>query len=119
MLAPADPEEPPSDDDPLLFWLRQVIVGMVGADSNDLTMRQLAVLLLSHTADSPLSVTNLSSMLNIQKPAVTRALYALSEATLVSRSPDPLHRGSSLIQATRSGHALCRRLVKAPKTMPG
>jgi DNA-binding MarR family transcriptional regulator len=77
-------------------------------------MRQLAVLLLSHTADSRVSVTNVSSTLNIQKPAVTRALYALSEATLVSRSPDPPHRGSSLMQATRSGDAFCRRLVTAP-----
>jgi DNA-binding MarR family transcriptional regulator len=111
MPASAKPEEP-APDDPLLFWLREVIVGMARADNRDLTMRQLAVLLLSGTTKSPLSVTNLALMLNIQKPAVTRALHALSEATLVRRLPDPLHRGSSLLQTTRSGEACCRRLAK-------
>jgi DNA-binding MarR family transcriptional regulator len=73
-------------------------------------MRQLAVLLAVHTAAGPPSVTDLASMVNIQKPAVTRALYALSKAMLTRRLPDPIRRGSALIQITRSGNAYCQRL---------
>jgi DNA-binding MarR family transcriptional regulator len=96
-------------EDSLLMGLRAGIIDMVHTKNlPDLSMRQLAVLLMSHTADEPQTVRGLAGALGVQKPIVTRALDRLEDHALVRRIPDPADRRSVFIELTKSGHALAR-----------
>ena len=79
----------------------------------DLSMRQLAVLLVIHTADEPQTVRSLASILDVHKPAVTRALDKLSDHGLLRRLPDPADKRSILVELTKRGTALARSLSRA------
>jgi len=54
----------------------------------------------------PLTPSELASRERIQRPTATRVLARLEEAGLVSRTPDPADRRSSLVSATAAGDAL-------------
>jgi DNA-binding MarR family transcriptional regulator len=112
---PRDEDE--ANDNRLLLWLRGTIAGMVrSSDLPDLSMRQLGVLLICHTAERPQTVRSLASVLDTNKPAITRALDRLASSTLVRRLADPADGRSVLVEVARSGHALCRTLGKATKS---
>jgi DNA-binding MarR family transcriptional regulator len=101
-------------NDELPLELRRIILGMVRTkDLPDLSMRQLAVLLVAHTAEEPQTVRGLAAAFNISRPAVTRALDRLTEHALVRRKTDPADRRSVLVEVTKSGHALARSLGRA------
>jgi DNA-binding MarR family transcriptional regulator len=102
------------ENDQLLIWLRDSIIGMVRAKGPDFRARQLAILFLAETADRPETVKSLALTLGITKPPVTRAIDGLAAFKLVRRLPDPRDGRSVLVEVTRSGSALCRRLAKAP-----
>ncbi len=54
----------------------------------------------------PLTPSELASRERIQRPTATRVLARLEEAGLVTRTPDPADRRSSLVSATNAGSAL-------------
>jgi DNA-binding MarR family transcriptional regulator len=58
----------------------------------------------------PITPSELAVRERIQRPTVTRLLGRLEEAGLVSRTPDPHDRRSSLISATPAGRALMDEL---------
>jgi DNA-binding MarR family transcriptional regulator len=58
----------------------------------------------------PMTPSELAVRERIQRPTVTRLLGRLEEAGLVSRTPDPHDRRSSLISATPAGRALMDEL---------
>jgi DNA-binding MarR family transcriptional regulator len=103
------------EDDRLLFWLKRRIIVMVRAKGPDLNLRQLAILLVSETADHPVTVKSLNLTIGLSKPAITRSIDRLAAFKLVRRLPDPQDRRSVLVEVMPSGHALCRRLAKARK----
>jgi DNA-binding MarR family transcriptional regulator len=112
---PRDEEDNANNQLPL--WLRTSIIGMVQIkDVPDLSMRQLAVLLLCHTSEKPQTVRGLAAALDVSKPAVTRAIDRLTASGLVRRIPDAADGRSVLVQVKASGHALCRSFGKAPKS---
>jgi len=86
----------------LEIWRDSLVEG-VRRDGPDLTARQLALMLTVYLKPLPHTVRGLSAELNIGKPAVTRALDALSKISFVRRIPDPDDKRSIQIQRTVKG----------------
>ncbi len=59
---------------------------------DDLTARQLAVLLTCHLQPGDHTVKSLADRLNVTKPAITRALDALGQRGFVRREVQPSDR---------------------------
>jgi DNA-binding MarR family transcriptional regulator len=87
---------------PLELW-RRVHMEVVRSDMPDLTVRQYAILLAIYMNDPPHTVRGLSASLNISKPAVVRAIDALTRLGYVRRRIDDTDRRSVLIQRTVQG----------------
>ncbi len=93
--------------------VKGLMVGIVShEDVPDLTGRQWAALLTVHLDRPPggHTVRGLAELLNVSKPAVTRAIDRLMEFDLVLRDDDPADRRSVLIKTTPTGTALVRTI---------
>jgi len=103
------------------LW-RLAIVQSVKLDVPDLSARQMALLLTVYLAPQPHTVRGLAVVLNISKPAITRAVNRLVELQLVKRKADETDRRSVLIQRTVRGSVFLREfgelIVNAAKTEP-
>lgn len=84
------------------IW-RHALVESVRREAPDLSARQMALLLSVHMTDPPHTVRGLAQVLNISKPAVTRALDRLQGLGYVRRSPDESDRRNVLIETTAKG----------------
>jgi DNA-binding MarR family transcriptional regulator len=89
------------------LW-RAAIVESVRREAPDLSARQMALLLTVYLTAPPHTVRGLASILNISKPAITRALDRLSEYGLIRRKVDEADRRSVLIQRTVKGSVFLR-----------
>jgi DNA-binding MarR family transcriptional regulator len=97
----------------LLHVLRGTLLPEVRSQQPDLTMRQLAVLLVVYLTNEPQTVRGLSAYLNISKPAVTRALDRLEEFDLARRKVDVRDRRSITVERTATGDVMVKRLRAA------
>lgn len=86
----------------LTTW-RDVLADAVRGDAPDLSMRQWAILLTVYLNSGPHTVRGLSRDLNVPKPAVSRALDALSILGYVRRVRDETDRRIVLVQRTSEG----------------
>ena len=87
------------------------MVASVRSDANDLSARQLAVLLKVYLEPSTQhTVRGLAAELNVSKPAITRALDRLGEFDLTKRETDPTDRRSIVVRRTPTGSAYVRTL---------
>ena len=109
LKAPTHDADPPVPSDAGLGTLRETIVGEVRL-GEDLTLRQMAVLLTVYLTDEPQTVRGLARHLQVNRPAITRALDRLGEHHLVRREPDPNDRRSVLATRTPNGTAMMQRL---------
>jgi DNA-binding MarR family transcriptional regulator len=102
-------------DDPqrLSFVIRETILSMVRDDGDDLTARQLSVLLTVYLKDGPHTVRGLAAELSVSKTAITRALDRLGELSLARRAIDPNDRRSVNVERTAAGNAYLRNLGNA------
>ncbi|CCG08910.1 MarR family transcriptional regulator [Pararhodospirillum photometricum] len=104
------------------LW-RGSIVESVRRDAPDLSARQMALLLTVYLTSPPHTVRGLASLLNISKPAVTRAVDRLSDYGLVKRKTDETDRRSVLIQRTVRGSVFLREfgdiIVSAGRAIQG
>ncbi|MBL6081926.1 MarR family transcriptional regulator [Belnapia sp. T18] len=98
------------DPDHLLQVLREACLSEVRSDHPNLTLRQLAVLLVVYQTNELQTVRGLAKHLNISKPVITRALDRLEELDLAHREIDPKDRRSVLVQRTPNGTAMVERL---------
>lgn len=89
------------------LW-RGAIVESVRREAPDLSARQMALLLTVYLTPPPHTVRGLAGLLNVSKPAVTRAVDRLSEYGLVKRKIDEHDRRSVLIQRTVKGSVFLR-----------
>ncbi len=89
-------------NDLLATW-RDVTADAVRRDSPDLSMRQWAILLSVYLSPGPHTVRALSRDLNVPKPAISRALDALSILGFVRRVRDQADRRIVLVQRTAEG----------------
>lgn len=93
---------PVTDLDPLDIW-RRAMVANVRRDAPDLSARQMAVLLTVYMTEQPHTVRGLAEILNVSKPAITRAIDRLGEFGLARRKTDPRDRRSVVVQRTVKG----------------
>ncbi len=89
------------------IW-RRAIVSSVRLDAPDLSARQMALLLSVYLSPPPHTVRGLSKVLNVSKPAITRAVNRLSELGMVRRKTDDADRRSVFIQRTVKGSVFLR-----------
>jgi len=89
------------------LW-RRAIVRSVTMDVPDLSARQMALLLTVYLTPPPHTVRGLADILNVSKPAITRAVNRLVELGLVKRKADETDRRSVLIQRTVRGSVFLR-----------
>jgi len=91
-----------TDLDPLDIW-RRAMVANVRRDAPDLSARQMAVLLTVYMTEQPHTVRGLAEILEVSKPAITRAIDRLGEFGLARRKTDPRDRRSVIVQRTVKG----------------
>ena len=91
-----------TDLEPLDIW-RRAMVANVRRDAADLSARQMAVLLTVYMTEPPHTVRALAEILNVSKPAITRAIDRLGEFGLARRKTDPRDRRSVIVQRTVKG----------------
>jgi DNA-binding MarR family transcriptional regulator len=94
----------------LLDILRDNFVSLVRSDDRDLSVCQLAVLLVCCLDDRPHTMHGLAEWLNVSRPAATRAADRLVELGLVKRADNPNDRRGVLLVATVSGRAFVKGL---------
>ncbi len=90
--------------------LRRAIHALAPEESRDLTLRQIAALLLIHDGGAPRTACALAAELGIPRPAMTRALDRLGALDLARREPDPACRRNVLVRATAHGEAFLASL---------
>jgi DNA-binding MarR family transcriptional regulator len=94
----------------LELW-RRVLVASVRTNGPDLSQRQLALVLMVYMTPAPHTVRGLAALLNISKPAVTRALDRLSKLGIIRRKVDENDRRSILVQRTVKGSVFLREFA--------
>ncbi|NHK26351.1 MarR family transcriptional regulator [Parvularcula flava] len=88
--------------DILLPW-RDIMVDSVRRDVPDLSMRQWAILLSVYLTPGPHTVRKMSADFGIPKPAISRALDALSILGFIQRVRDPNDKRIVLVRKTADG----------------
>src|SRR6266568_3955767 len=94
---------PAKVDESFLLLVRDNIEGLVQRDGPDLTVRQLAVLMICAIDDGPHTVRGMAARLSMSRPAVTRAVDRLTMLDLMQRLDDPRDRRSVLLRTSRRG----------------
>jgi DNA-binding MarR family transcriptional regulator len=89
--------------DHLLELLVERTLDLVRQEGRDLSLRQIAILLVCEASDDRQTVRGLAVHLAITKPAVIRAVNRLQAAGLARRKADPSDRRSVLIAPTPAG----------------
>jgi DNA-binding MarR family transcriptional regulator len=84
------------------LW-RRASVTTVRRDAPDLSAQQMALLLTVYLTPPPHTVRGMAEILNISKPAITRAIDRLIKLELVWRREDKNDRRSVLIHRTVRG----------------
>lgn len=96
----------------LTLWQR-VAEHMVRDDDTDLSVRQMAILLIVYLEAPPHTVRHLARRLEVSKPVITRALNAMGKHNLLTRRRDDNDRRNVLIQRTVEGALYLERLGDA------
>jgi len=84
------------------LW-RRALSESVRRSGPDLSARQMAILLTIYLTPPPHTVRGLAELLNISKPAVTRALDRLGMLSLARRKRDEADKRNVLVQRTVKG----------------
>ena len=103
------------------IW-RRALSASVRLEAPDLSARQMSILLTVYLTTPPHTVRGLANLLNISKPAVTRAIDRLTEIEFVRRKVDEQDRRSVLVQRTVRGSVFLREfgelIVSAGRELP-
>lgn len=93
----------------LRLW-HDVVLELVHDGRQDLTARQLAVLLTIYLEPPPHTVRGLAAKLGVTKPVITRALDTMGRLGLVTRQRDEHDRRNVLVHRTLEGALAVERL---------
>jgi DNA-binding MarR family transcriptional regulator len=93
--------------DALKLWQR-VISRSLRELPYDLSQRQIGVLLTVYMTPPPHTIRSLAEHLNVSKPAICRAIDALSTLDLIRRRKDDEDRRNVFIQRTVNGSVFLR-----------
>ncbi len=87
-----------------------VALEQVRAENNDLSLRQMAILLHIYLVPPPHTVRALAATLGVTKPVITRALDSMGALGLVDRIRDERDRRNVVIKRTVDGALYLERL---------
>lgn len=93
----------------LKLW-HDVNLDLVRDGENDLTARQMTILLTIYLDPPPHTVRGLARKLAVTKPVITRALDTMGKAGLVTRRRDEADKRNVIIQRTVQGSLYLDRL---------
>ena len=93
----------------LKLW-REVTLDVVRDGAQDLSARQMAILLTVYLEMPPHTVRGLAGKLGVTKPAITRALDTMGAMKLLTRKRDEADRRNVVIQRTVEGALYLERL---------
>jgi len=93
----------------LALW-HSVTLGAVRDGAQDLSARQMAILLTVYLEIPPHTVRGLAKKLGVTKPAITRALDTMGAMKLLSRKRDEADRRNVVIQRTLEGALYLEKL---------
>jgi DNA-binding MarR family transcriptional regulator len=93
----------------LALW-HGVAMEQVHLDKQDLTLRQMAILLQIYLVPPPHSVRGLAALLGVTKPVITRALDTMGAMGLVDRVRDDKDRRNVVIRRTVAGALYIEKL---------
>lgn len=86
-----------------LRLMHEVNLALVRGSDQDLSARQLTILLTVYLEPPPHTVRGLAAKLNVTKPAITRALDTLGSMRLLSRKRDEADKRNVIITRTVEG----------------
>ncbi|NVK36217.1 MAG: MarR family transcriptional regulator [Rhodobacteraceae bacterium] len=86
-----------------LMLMHQVNLALVKDGDQDLSARQMTILLTVYLEPPPHTVRGLAAKLNVTKPAITRALDTLGSMRLLSRKRDEADKRNVIITRTVQG----------------
>ncbi|WP_428645202.1 MarR family transcriptional regulator [Roseibium sp.] len=105
-----------------LKLMHEVNLALVRDSEQDLSARQLTILLTVYLEPPPHTVRGLASKLNVTKPAITRALDTLGGMRLLSRKRDEADKRNVIITRTVEGALYLEHLgdlvVEKAKELP-
>ena len=105
-----------------LRLLHDFAFDLVRAEEDDLSARQLGVLLTVYLESPPHTVRGLAAKLGVTKPVITRALDTMGRRGLLTRRRDPADRRNVLVKRTAEGALYVERLgdllAKRAKELP-
>jgi DNA-binding MarR family transcriptional regulator len=93
----------------LRLW-EDVVFALVRDGEQDLTFRQMAVLLTVYLEPPPHTVRGLAQKLGVTKPVITRALDTMGRLGFVTRRRDDADRRNVLVHRTVAGSLAVERL---------
>ncbi|MFN3498567.1 MAG: MarR family transcriptional regulator [Pannonibacter indicus] len=93
----------------LRLW-HEVNLELVRDGEQDLSARQMTILLTVYLEPPPHTVRGLAAKLNVTKPAITRALDTLGSMRLLSRKRDEADKRNVIITRTVDGALYLDRL---------
>ncbi|WP_350336054.1 MarR family transcriptional regulator [Coralliovum pocilloporae] len=93
----------------LKLW-HDVTMDLVLDGGQDLSARQISILLTIYLEPPPHTVRGLAAKLDVTKPAITRALDTMGKIGLVTRKRDEADRRNVIIQRTVEGALYVERL---------
>lgn len=96
-----------------LHSLRELLTGGYREGHRDLTLRQLALVLVTYVAWDKQTIGGLATTLDVSPGEVSRALDRLGALRLINREIDPRDRRSVRVSLTRQGVAYVRELRDA------
>ena len=91
------------------LW-HEVSLALVLAGEDELSIRQVAILLTIYLEPPPHTVRGLAAKLGVTKPVITRALDTMGARGLVSRRRDSADRRNVVVQRTVEGALFLERL---------
>jgi DNA-binding MarR family transcriptional regulator len=105
----------------LKLW-HDVNLSLVRDEEQDLSARQITILLTVYLEPPPHTVRGLAARLGVTKPAITRALDTLGGMRLLSRKRDEADKRNVIITRTVEGALYLDRLgdlvVEKAKSLP-
>lgn len=97
-----------NDTQQALHRWHQVIARSLRELPYDLSQRQIGVLLTVYMSPPPHTIRSLSEQLMVSKPAICRAVDALSQLDLIRRKKDEQDRRNVFLQRTINGSVFLR-----------
>ena len=88
------------------------VVGPLVVEGKELSLRQLGVLFTIAETDNTLSIGDVATKLNVEKPVVTRALDLLEALELVDRLPSKDDGRLRVLKLTGAGKKYLTKLDK-------